>query len=812
MRELPRGTVTFLFTDIEGSTRLLHELGAAYADALAEHRRTLREAFARHGGIEVDTQGDAFFYAFADAAEAVKAAGAARARLASGPVRVRMGVHTGVPEVTAEGYVGLDVHLGARIGAAGHGGQVLLSRHTRELVDVDVLDLGEHRLKDFAEPVWIFQLGRESFPPLKTISNTNLPSPASSFVGRDREKGEVVSLLREGARLVTLSGPGGTGKTRLAIEVAAELVPEFKNGVFWVGLASLRDPELVGQTVGQTLGAGAALAEHIGERELLLLLDNLEQVVDAAPELATLLESCPNLRLLVTSRELLRVRGEVAYPIEPLEEPDAVELFCARAGVDRDEAVAELCRRLDNLPLAVELAAARAAALSPRQLLERLSGRLDLLRGGRGAEPRQQTLRATIEWSHDLLSEEEKRLFSRVAVFSGGWSLEAVEDVCGAEVETLQGLMDKSLVRRTGERFWMLETIREFAAELLDALEEREEVARRHAEWHAELVERLELPMRHGDADATMRLTAEIDNLRGALEWLAGRGDVEGGFRILDGLWYFWIAQGLATEALRWARWAVAEAPKTPPDARALGLVTASELFRSFGDPAEGLRLKLELLPQLRELSPERHFPATLADAADMLAEAGDFDEARRLGGEALAARRRLGEPSGINHALSNLAAVEFRAGDFVQARRLSEEALALVEEPYVPTNALYSALLAGESARRAGDRRAARHLLLRALGLCRELGQRGVMPELLQEVAAVSAARADSARILAASDRVFRELRLPRWDPAGFEHTVVALRRDLGDAAFDRAWGEGAALPEEEAVALAARCLDSPR
>src|SRR5438034_3133830 len=412
MRDLPSGTVTFLFTDIEGSTRLLHELGDKYATALAAHRRTLRNAFAAHGGVEVDTQGDAFFVAFARAADAVAAARDGQAALADGPIRVRMGLHTGEAVVTEEGYVGLDVHRGARIAAVGHGGQVLVSQTTRELVPDHLRELGEHRLKDFFEPIALFQLGNHSFPPLKTISNTNLPRPASSFVGRTREVEDVLAQLRDGTRLLTLTGPGGSGKTRLAIESAGELVPDFMAGVFWVGLAAVRDPSLVSDTIGRTIGAQGALADHVDERELLLVLDNLEPIVDSAPELASLIEACPNLRLLVTSRELLRVRGEVEYPVEPLADRDAVELFCARAAIEQDSAVAELCQALDNLPLALELAAARSSVLSPAQILDRLSERLDLFKGGRDADPRQQTLRATIEWSYDLLDPEEQEIFA----------------------------------------------------------------------------------------------------------------------------------------------------------------------------------------------------------------------------------------------------------------------------------------------------------------------------------------------------------------------------------------------------------------
>jgi predicted ATPase len=481
--ELPSGTVTFLFTDIEGSTNLIEELGEdGYVQALAEHRRALREAFAAHRGVEVDTQGDAFLYAFADPGEALAAAQRGQRALAAGPVRVRMGLHTGEPRLTGEGYAGRELHRAARIASAGHGAQVLVSAATAALVEGELTELGEHRLKDFAEPVSIFQLGSERFPPLKTISNTNLPRPASSFVGREREVDEVAARLQNGARLLTLTGPGGSGKTRLAIEAASELVPAFKAGVFWVPLATIRDPALVPDTIAQTLGAKDGLAEYVGERELLLLLDNVEQVIDAAPELASLLEPCPNLRLLITSRELLRVRGEVEYAVPPLAEPEAVELFCERAQLDADEEIAELCRRLDSLPLALELAAARTSVLSPGQILERLSKRLDLLKGGRDAEARQQTLRAAIEWSHDLLGEKEQRLFARLAVFQGGCTLEAVEEVADADLDTLQSLVDKSLLRHTGERFWMLETIYEWAAERLQESGEAHEFRRRLTE------------------------------------------------------------------------------------------------------------------------------------------------------------------------------------------------------------------------------------------------------------------------------------------------------------------------------------------
>ncbi|MGI8886022.1 MAG: adenylate/guanylate cyclase domain-containing protein, partial [Gaiellaceae bacterium] len=417
-------TVTFLFTDVEGSTKLLHELGAeGYAAALAEHRRLIREACARHSGVEVDTQGDAFFIAFPTAPGALAAAGEMTEALASGPIQARIGLHTGTPLVTEEGYVGDDVHFGARVAASGHGGQVLVSAPTRALLEpsdtvsqgvpplpqgVSLLDLGEHRLKDIEAAVPIFQLGDRSFPPLKTISNTNLPRPASSFVGRASELAEVLSRIGEGASSLPLpvqvarERPGSRSKLHRASS------PSTRRGSSGSDWRRSEIPLLVAETIAQTLGATDGLAEHIAEREMLLLLDNLEQVIESAPALSALLSACPNLAVLVTSRELLRVQGEVEYAVQPLAEPEAVSLFCERSQLEPSEEIGELCARLDNLPLAVELAAARVKALSPVQILERLSQRLDLLKGGRDADPRQQTLRATIEWSYDLLSPEEQ--------------------------------------------------------------------------------------------------------------------------------------------------------------------------------------------------------------------------------------------------------------------------------------------------------------------------------------------------------------------------------------------------------------------
>ena len=552
----PTGEVTLLFTDIEGSTRLLERLGAErYSKALDLHDRLLREAFDQNGGYEVDNEGDAFFVAFASAPDAVAAAARAQQALASaewpdeGAIRVRMGLHTGAPVPAPPKYIGIDVHKAARIMAAAHGGQVVISATTAEVAADELTELGEHRLKDFDEPIALFQLGKSEFPPLRTIANTNLPRPVSSFIGRAAEVAEVTALLKNGSRLVTLTGPGGSGKTRLAIESAAELVGEFKAGVFWVGLAPLRDPALVLPTVAQALGAKEELAADVGDRELLLLLDNLEQVVNAAPDLAALLESCANLRLLVTSRELLRVRGEVEYEVLPLAEPEAVELFCARAHIDPEPAVDELCRRLDNLPLALELAAARAKVLSPDGIVERLSRRLDLLKGGRDADPRQATLRATIEWSHDLLDGQEQHLFRQLGVFAGSFDLDAAETVAGADLETLTALVDKSLLRRTDDgRLFMLETIREFAVEQL-GLSGGEAVRDRHADYVVALA--AEPP--RGERPAWIdSISKGYGDFHAALEWLQER-DAAGAFTTLVcRLASYWDSVGDLSEARRW--------------------------------------------------------------------------------------------------------------------------------------------------------------------------------------------------------------------------------------------------------------------
>jgi predicted ATPase/class 3 adenylate cyclase len=559
---LPTGRVTFLFTDIEGSTMLLQELGPdGYAEALAEQRRCLRAAFAAHDGVEVDTQGDAFFAAFPEASGALAAAEQAQFALASGPIRVRIGIHSGEPLVTTEGYVGIDVHRGARVMGAGHGGQVLVTEATHALLHEDshLINLGRHRLKDLTEPQTLYQLGEREFPPLKTLYQTNLPVQPTPLVGRDVELAEVLELL-SASRLLTLTGAGGSGKTRLALQAAAEVVDDYKDGVWWVSLAAVRDPELVVPTIAAVLGAREQLAQFLDERRLVLLLDNLEQILPGASALAELLASCPNLKLLATSRAPLRIAGEQEYEVPLLREAAATELFTQRArqvrpAFEPNEHVVEICRRLEGLPLALELAAVRTKLLSAEQILERLGQSLELLTTrARDVPERRRTLRATIEWSYQLLDEEEKRLYARLAAFAGSFDLEAAEAVGGAGLDTLEALVDQSLLRQAhGGRFFMLETIREYALERLDELGETEELRCSLADFYLVRVESIEQQLFTGDQRLALdEIQADFDNLRAVIDRALEQEKADVVLRLAGALEMFWHARGHVTEVARW--------------------------------------------------------------------------------------------------------------------------------------------------------------------------------------------------------------------------------------------------------------------
>ena len=812
--DLPAGIVTFLFTDIEGSTRLLHELGAErFAEALTTHRRLLRDAFTRNGGVEVDTQGDAFFYAFPTAAGAVSAAWEGQEALRSGPIRVRMGVHTGTPHLGEEGYIGEDVHQGARIAAAGYGGQVLLSKETRLAVAMDVTDLGEHRLKDFAEPVWIYQLGSKRFPPLKTISNTNLPRPASSFVGRERETEEVVGLVRD-ARLVTLTGPGGSGKTRLAIEAAAELVPEHRNGVLWVGLSALRDPALVAETIATTLGSKGDLAEHIGQREMLLLLDNFEQVVEAAIALVPIIEACPNLRILVTSRERLRLRGEVEYRVPPLARREAVDLFCARAHTPPDDTIADLCRRLDDLPLAVELAAARTSVLMPAQIRDRLSKRLDLLTGTRDSDARQATLRATIKWSYDLLSDEEKRLFARLAVFAGGSTLDAAEDVAGANLDTLQSLVDKSLVRHTDGRFSMLETIREYAVERLEDAGESEELRRRHAEHFLALAEEGEQYVREYSGEWLDRLEREFDNIRAAMDRLEEAGETQLVLRLAGALADLWGIKGHIAEGRRRLEGALGKDDR-PTAARAKAAIFAADVAVGSGDAAAAIRWAQDSLAIYRGLGE----PFGIADALLMLGSAlsrhGRYADARGSFEESVQRFAALGQEYYVLQARMFLAGTYMDLGDHARSRALNEENLERARatgNKHIEAQSLDTLAFLAVADGRAAE---AIHMVLDAFRLHRELGDVFRMAQTGSRLAGAVAATGRltlAGRLLSWSTELRRDIGATSHPvlSAMNEQTMDIVRAGLNENAFVEAWEAGKKLTADDAVAMTLDALRS--
>jgi predicted ATPase/class 3 adenylate cyclase len=813
-RNLPSGTVTFLFTDVEGSTKLLNELGpGGYAAVLAEHRRIVRGAFTARGGVEVDTQGDAFFVAFPSASDALEAARAITDGLLAGPIRLRMGLHTGTPLLTEEGYVGEDVHRAARIGAAGHGGQVLVSPATVALTGMEGLrDLGEHRLKDFDQPMALFQIGDERFPPLKTISNTNLPRPASSFMGRDAEVAKISGLLQDGARILTLTGPGGSGKTRLGIEAAATLVTEFKAGVFWVDLAPIRDPVLVTETIGQVLGAKDGLADHIGQREMLLLLDNLEQVIEAAPKLTDLVEACPHLRLLVTSRERLRVRGEVELPVSPLADPDAVALFCARAQLEPDETVHQLCLALDNLPLALELAAARTSVLTPAQILERLSGRLDLLRGGRDADPRQQTLRATIEWSHELLNLDDQRLFARLAVFVGGWTLGAAETVAEASLDALESLVDKSLVRHAGERFWMLETIREYASERLIASADAAELRRRHADYFLALAEETAPRLRaeelgEGGREWIDRQELELDNSRSALDFFEGFTDPQLVLRMAGALAALWANNGHVAEGRRRLEDALS-LDASPTAARANALDAAAEMA-SFSDDTAAIRMwSEEALDIFRGLGDKWGIADATGSVGVATGEGGDWASARPLIEESLQLFRDVGDDRRAMWMTRTLAWANAELGDLARARPLYEDAL---RQARAANNRLFEGVVLGSLswlAVREGRLHDGLALAKASLLAKRDLGDRAETAVGLCHAAQtlVSVGQPQTAaRLIAAFETLSEDIggSFP-WVNRMKDDALASIRAKVGPAELEAAQEEGRRLTADKAVALA--------
>ena len=747
MHYLPTGTVTFLFTDIEGSTRLLQQLGDRYSRVFEECRRLLRAAFQEWNGHEVDTQGDAFFVAFARATDAVSAAVDGLHALAVHSwtedvvVRVRMGLHTGEPQLSSEGYIGIDVHHGARVMSAGHGGQVLLSQATRDLVvhqlpgGVSLRDMGEHRLKDLQRPVHLFQLViaglPADFPSLKTLDiyPNNLPIQPTPLIGREKEVASLGQLLRRvDVRLVTLTGPGGTGKTRLALQVAAELSDLKWRGIYFVDLAPVSDSAQVIPTIASTLGLREersrspleCLKEEIDQNRVLLLLDNFEQVLDAAVQVSELLVACSQLKIMVTSRAVLRVRAEREFAVPTLRLPDsaqmpdleallqyeAIVLFLQRTQAVAPEfrltdmnapVVVEIVRRLDGLPLAIELAAARMKLLSPEALLARLNQPLQVLTSGaRDVAARQQTLRNTIAWSYNLLDAQEQELFRRLSDFVGGCTLEAIEVVngvlgnaTGLILDIVASLVDKSLLRRReqgkGEepRLAMLETIREYGLELLGASGEMKAVRKAHAVYFMELSERADLERASDSPEWLDRLEQEHDNLRAAMHW--SLEDMEGckeiALRLGGALRTFWYSRGYLSEGLDFLERALVGSDEVEEPMRAAALYAAARLYEVRGDYDRAEPFLVQSLALYRELGNPARIAYALHLQADIAWRRGILDMARSLAEESLAVFRELGDRGAIASLLLHLGALAADQGEYARARDLLEESLAINRE-----------------------------------------------------------------------------------------------------------------------------------
>ncbi|MDP9243864.1 MAG: tetratricopeptide repeat protein [Chloroflexota bacterium] len=844
--DLPSGTLTFLFSDVEGSTQLLERHGAVMGAALARHHVLFEDIVERHDGAIFETVGDAVYVVFARPDDAIAAALDAQRALGAedwgpiGRVAVRIALHTGQVERRGDHYFGPALFRAARLQALGHGEQTLLSGVTARLVadalphGASLRDLGTHRLKDLGEPEQVFQLVhpelRPDFPALKSLDAHphNLPIQLSSFVGRDAELAELSGLLNQ-HRLVTLLGPGGIGKTRLALQAAAQQIQGFADGVWFVDLSALRDPELVPGAIAASLGLHeqpghsirVTLAEHLHTKRLLLVLDNLEQLLPAgASGIAELLSAAADLNLLVTSRAPLRVRGEREFPVPPLaagasdrleaEPPPAVALFVDRARAikpnlevtsESGPLIAAICQRLDGLPLAIELAAARLRLFTTAQLHERLTERLPLLTGGaRDLPERQQTLRAAIEWSYELLSSRERRLFVFLAVFVGGFGLDAAEAVCEADVDTLQSLVDKSLLQADGDRFRMLETLREFASRSLETSNELEQLRRRHAEYYLALAERAEPELTGADQPVWLeRLAVEYGNLRVALEWCAATpASAVHGLRLAAALVFFWYVRGPYPEGLNWLERMLEVAQGEPPESKVGSLWGAGLLWALVGDSARALPLLEQSLGLARSLGDHSRVARSLNVLGLLAFFRNDYAGARELLEESVDKARRAGDIWCLTDALGTLGSIYPLQGKFELAERAASEALMIARRNADRQGirmALFGLALAGA---RRGDLAAARRLGEEGLSVCREIGDRWFVSYFLWILATVATASGDYATARNHADEslaVARETEGPLLLVCSLEASAAVARAE-GDAE-----GAGQQLTEAEVI-----------
>jgi predicted ATPase/class 3 adenylate cyclase len=837
------GTITLLFTDIEGSTRLVHQLGDRYEAVLADHRRLLREAFRPRGGTEIDTAGDGLFYTFPSARSAIAAAVAGQRALGAqdwpADVRVRMGIHTGEPISSEAGFVGLDVHRASRICGAGHGGQVILSATTRDLADGDLpeevtlVDLGEHRLKDLPSVDRLYQVAApglaRDFPPLRSIDSrpNNLPRQLTTFVGRQREISEAKRILAQ-SPMLTLTGSGGVGKTRLAIETAAELLDEYEDGVWFVELGLVTDPEFVDHAIATTLGVMDAagqpildtVVDQVRRRHILLVLDNCEHLVDAvARTVDILLRACAQLRIIATSREAFMIAGEAVFPVPSLSAPDersvnaiedlahyeSVLLFTERAVAslptfritDRNAAAtAQICRRLDGVPLALELAAARVRSLPVEQIAARLDDRFRLLTGSsRTTAPRHQTLRQTIDWSHDLLAEDERAVFRRLSAFVGGCSLEAAEAVCAWDaidsmdvLDILTRLVDKSLLVADMDadegRYRQLETIREYARDQLIESGEAPEALRRHRDWYLALVGRAAPAFFSGVESVSWieRLEREHDNLRAALQWsLDESGEADVALQLAVGLWRFWEIRGHLGEGRRWLEAVLGATDGEVSAVRADAYTGAGILAFMQGDHAAAHEYHEKSLDLHRRVGDYIGIAFAANNLANAAVLSGDYAAARRLYEPGLAWARGQGNLQALGFALVNMADAVALDGEFELAREHYDEGIKCFRAERNRWGEAFALDSLGVASGREGDHAAAEARQGEALAISRELeDQRGVARVLahLGETAASTGDRSRARRLFSESFEIRRGL----GDMAGMASAIEKLATVIGD------------------------------
>lgn len=879
MPSVPTGTITFLFTDIEGSSRLWERYPVDMGSALSRHDAIVRTAIESQGGVIFKAAGDAFYAVFETVFDAVAAACAAQRALfehewtRTGPLRVRMAVHTGVAEFRENDYFGPTLNRAARLLAAGHGGQTLLSFASGELArdqlpeGAKLRDLGERRLKDLNRPERIFQLIVEGlpteFPPLRSMEvvPNNLPVQLTSFIGREREMTEVKRLLGT-THLLTLTGTGGTGKTRLSLQVAADIVEMFPDGVWLVELATLTEPDALSETVAAVLGVreepevplSATLVNYLRAKSLLLILDNCEHLVAAAARLAdTLLRACPNLRILASSREAFGIAGETAWPVPSLSLPDlwrnrltgaeliealsqyeAVRLFIDRAAAvqpsfaitnENAPAVAQICWRLDGIPLAIELAAARVKVLSLDQIAQRLDDSFRLLTGGsRTALPRQQTLRALIDWSYDLLTEPEKKLLRRLSVFVRGRTLEAVETVCAGDgvdaadvLDLLAQLVDKSLVTREEEaggetRYYILESVWQYGRMKLEEADELAAFRDRHLDYFLKFAETGEKKLYRAEQISWLeKLEAERLNLRFALEWsIESPAGAEAGLRLAGALSRFWEVRSHLNQA-RERYTAVLSRPEAAARTafRAKALAGAGRLAWCQDDNTAARAYFQESLEIYRELGETRESGLVSGYLGFVERSEGRLAEAHARFEECHNVAQSINDTHLLAIAQSGQGSVAMDEGDLQRARELKEESLRLyrgIGDIYVVSLIAWS-LSRVATAR--GDYQTAHTLLEECVDHARQLGNKWSAPYFLEGFAdvAMGDGNAEHAVKLYGAAEVLREsigLSFPPADRAFYDGAVQAMRAALPEEVFKNAWNEGRAMKVEQALAYA--------